>query len=165
MPNEYDPKPFDEPPPLPPDPQPYVHAELYQPATPPPGPPPAFPVSDFANSPVPPPLPPPIAAGPLQAPASNGMAIAAMVLGIASCVLFCFCWGIPSMICGVLAIVLAGQAERELALRGGSPREAAVQAKTGRICGIIGLCLAVVMLLLGIVFVAIGVMEEASKNP
>ncbi len=109
---------------------------------------------ELAGSETPPPLPPPLppAAPPVMPGAlpppdpTSGKAVTAMVLGIVSCATFCFCWGVPSMVCGVLAIVLANQAERELAsVTSNSPAKG--QVKTGRICGIVGLCLGALSLI------------------
>jgi hypothetical protein len=60
-----------------------------------------------------------------------------MVLGILSLVM-CFAYGLPGLICGIIALVLAGKAQRQIndGLAGGEG-----MAKAGRICGIIGVIL------------------------
>jgi hypothetical protein len=95
---------------------------------PPPPPPPGF---------LPPPLP------------TSGFAVAALVLGIAS-IVTCLCYGVPSLICGILALVFHSNAMRDI-YSGSVAPESASMARAGRICGIIGLVLAV--LFWGIVLV------------
>lgn len=78
-------------------------------------------------------------------PPQNGMGVAAMVLGILSCALFCM-YGILSLVLGVLAIVF-GIKGRKRAERGEATNHG--QAQAGFIMGIIGsiLGLAVIVLL------------------
>ncbi|MER7485781.1 DUF4190 domain-containing protein [Streptomyces sp. NPDC126497] len=79
----------------------------------------------------------------------NGMGVAAMVLGILACCLFCL-YGVVSVVLGVLAIVFGikgrRKAEQGLADNHG-------QAQAGLITGIVGLVLGIAV----IVLIAIGV--------
>ena len=79
----------------------------------------------------------------------NGMGVAAMVLGILSCALFCM-YGILSLVLGVLAIVF-GIKGRKRAERGEATNHG--QAQAGFIMGIIGTILGVAV----IVLLAIGI--------
>jgi hypothetical protein len=72
-------------------------------------------------------------------PASNQKALWSMILGIVSL----FCCGV---ITGVVAVVLAQQAKREIAASGGMQRGAG-QAQAGFVLGIIGIALTVVGLI------------------
>jgi hypothetical protein len=87
-----------------------------------------------------------------------------MVLGIVSCAAICFCYGVPSIVCGILAIIFARQVERELAA--GIPNKpAAGQARTGRICGIIGLCVGAAIMVVCVVAVIFAIVAESSSTP
>ncbi|WP_329597227.1 DUF4190 domain-containing protein [Streptomyces pseudovenezuelae] len=77
-------------------------------------------------------------------PPQNGMGVAAMVLGILSCALFCM-YGILSLVLGVLAIVF-GIKGRKRAERGEATNRG--QAQAGFIMGIIGTILGVVVIVL-----------------
>lgn len=95
-----------------------------------------------SGTPAPAPTAAPYAAAPAAAPAqSNGKATGALVCGILA-ILFC---GIPiiGIILGVVAIVLATSY-----LKGGG---IAGTAKGGRICGIVGIVLSVIMIIVGTV--------------
>ncbi|MFI0542143.1 DUF4190 domain-containing protein [Streptomyces sp. WSLK1-3] len=82
-------------------------------------------------------------------PPQNGMGVAAMVLGILSCALFCM-YGILSLVLGVLAIVF-GVKGRKRAERGEATNHG--QAQAGFIMGIIGTILGIAV----IVLLAIGI--------
>lgn len=125
----------------------------------PPGAPPVPP------SPVPPPPvggygPPPVPgaggqgpymqAGPLP-PASG--AGAAMVLGIISLV-FCCCWPV-GLICSILAIVFSNKAIREIDGGLADPADRG-KANAGRICGIIGLVLGILVAIGSLINLATG---------
>ncbi|MFG2886832.1 DUF4190 domain-containing protein [Streptomyces sp. NPDC048297] len=69
----------------------------------------------------------------------NGMGTAAMVLGILSCVLFCF-YGLPSLALGITAVIL-GVKGKKRADRGEATNRS--QAQAGFITGIIGTVLGV----------------------
>ena len=65
-----------------------------------------------------------------------------MVLGILS-IVFCWCWGILSVILGIVTIVLANQGERQYQLNPSAYSEVSYRnLKTGKTCAIVGLCLA-----------------------
>ena len=98
--------------------------------------------------PVAPPLPAPLIGGPQvpvrpypQPQKSSGQAVASLVLGIASMPV-CFCLGVPSIICGILAIIFHKNALRDIEAGTVSPTSAGM-AKAGRICGIIGIFLGI----------------------
>ena len=91
--------------------------------------------------------------------------VAILVLGILS-ICFCWCYGILSIIMGIIALVLSGTAEKEYKLNMNKYTLASYKnMKAGRICAIIGLCLsALYIILLVIYFVVFGAMLfEASK--
>lgn len=70
---------------------------------------------------------------------TSGKAVASMVLGICS-IVGCFFYGIPSLICGPLAIIFAILAKKQIA-RGEAGSSSAGMATAGLICGIIGMAL------------------------
>jgi hypothetical protein len=86
-------------------------------------------------------------------PPASGAA-AAFTLGIISIFGGCCC-GIVGLVCGILAIILAGNAIREIDSGRANPMDRG-KANTGRICGIVGLILG----LLGIVFGIISVLMD-----
>ena len=86
-----------------------------------------------------------------------GKAIASMVLGICA-IVGCALYGIPSLVCGILAIVFYKQAKRQIAAGGFSPASASM-AKAGLICGIIGLILAALMLAYIVVMIGLATMQ------
>ncbi len=80
----------------------------------------------------------------LQLPTSN-RSITSLVLGICS-IPMCVLYGIPSVICGVLAIVFAYTARSQIAHGDVGPGSKGI-ATAGMICGIIGLSLGLGFLL------------------
>jgi len=116
-------------------------------------------------------MPPPYAAPPPYSPPypspgypyaqqrSSGHAIASMVLGIAS-IPMCMAYGIPSLVCGILAVVFAGTAQRDIAA-GRASAQSAGMAKAGRICGWIGIGLSIAM---GLIIV-IAIIASVSIRP
>ena len=78
---------------------------------------------------------------------TNGRAIAALVLGVCSFV-GCMMYAIPGIACGILAIVFGNQVRRGVA-SGEMHASSLGMANAGRTCGIVGLCLS----LLGIVLI------------
>ncbi|MFI7412323.1 DUF4190 domain-containing protein [Streptomyces sp. NPDC049627] len=78
----------------------------------------------------------------------NGMGVAALVLGILSCCLFCL-YGVVSLVLGILAVIF-GIKGRKKAERGQATNHG--QAQAGLITGIIGIVLGVIV----IVLIAIG---------
>jgi hypothetical protein len=89
-------------------------------------------------------------------PPQNGMGVAAMVLGILSCALFCM-YGILSLVLGILAIVF-GIKGRKRAARGEATNHG--QAQAGFIMGIIGTILGVAV----IVLLAIGITAAINSD-
>ncbi|MEU1479305.1 DUF4190 domain-containing protein [Streptomyces sp. NPDC005760] len=89
-------------------------------------------------------------------PPQNGMGVAAMVLGILSCALFCM-YGILSLVLGVLAIVF-GIKGRKRAERGEATNHG--QARAGFIMGIIGTILGIAV----IVLLAIGITAALNSD-
>ncbi|MFC8426541.1 DUF4190 domain-containing protein [Streptomyces sp. NPDC057236] len=86
----------------------------------------------------------------------NGMGVAAMVLGILACCLFCF-YGVVSVVLGILAIVF-GIKGRKKAEQGLADNHG--QAQAGLITGIIGLVLGIAV----IVLIAIGVVAAINSE-
>lgn len=86
---------------------------------------------------------------------------AILVLGILSLV-FCWCYGIIGLVLGIIAVALSGSPRRMYAADPEAYTEASYKnLNVGRICGIIGICLAVlvflfvVLLFMGIIAAAI----------
>lgn len=103
--------------------------------------------------------------GPQQ---TSGKAIASMVLGICS-IITCWAYGVPGIVCGILAIVFAKHAAERIA-SGLAPESSAGMAKAGKICGWVGLSLSVVYLLFIVVYVIIivgllGAAAAANNTP
>ncbi|WP_330264139.1 DUF4190 domain-containing protein [Streptomyces griseorubiginosus] len=89
-------------------------------------------------------------------PPQNGMGVAAMVLGIISCVMFCL-YGVLSLVLGIIAIVL-GVKGRKKAARGEATNHG--QAQAGFIMGIIGTILGLAV----IVFMAIVITAAVTSD-
>lgn len=92
-------------------------------------------------------------------------ATAILVLGICS-IVGCFCYGIPGLICGIIALIMGGKAMREYEA---NPNMYTISsfnnAKAGRICGIIGTILSVLYFVVIIVyFVIVGSMIGMSSG-
>ncbi|MEU4468590.1 DUF4190 domain-containing protein [Streptomyces sp. NPDC024017] len=86
----------------------------------------------------------------------NGLGIAAMVLGIVSCTLFCL-YGVVSLVTGILAVVFG--------IKGRKRAEAGVatnhgQAQAGLIMGIIGIILGITV----IVLIAVGITAAINSD-
>lgn len=73
-------------------------------------------------------------------------AVAVLVLGICSIVPGACCWGIPGLICGIIALILANKA---IKLHNDDPNkyDGFGNVKAGRICGIVGLSLSALYIL------------------
>ena len=73
--------------------------------------------------------------------------VAVLVLGIVS-IVTCICYGVPGLICGIVALALAGKATRDY---NQNPSAYTLSSynnmKAGKICAIIGVVLSVLMLL------------------
>jgi hypothetical protein len=99
--------------------------------------------------------PPPTGAAPDAAsPMANvtsGYSIASLVLGICS-ICTCMCYGIPSLVCGILAVVFSRRGERDASagLRG---EQSFGLSKAGRITGWIGIGLSAVYFLIIIAYI------------
>ncbi len=93
---------------------------------------------------------------------TSGRAIASMVLGICS-ILFCWAYLIPGLVCGILAVMFSKKAMAGIA-DGSAPEASAGMAKTGKICGWIGISLSAAYILFIIVYVVIivGIMGAAA---
>jgi len=88
-----------------------------------------------------------------QVPLPNGTAV--LVLGIVS-IATCICYGLPGLICGIIALVLAGKA-RNAYLQGPEryTRASYNNMKAGKICAIIGVCLSALMMIYVIIWLAV----------
>ena len=90
---------------------------------------------------------------PMQQAVPN--ATGALVLGIIS-IPTCICYGIIGMVCGIIAIVLAGKAKK---IFDQSPNmytaSSMNNARAGKICGIIGLILSALFLVYLVVYIVI----------
>ena len=75
-----------------------------------------------------------------------GRAIAAMILGIMS-MMTCMFYGIPGLVCGILALVFARQARDRVQL-GQAPQFSLDFARAGRVCGWVGIGLSIVFLVI-----------------
>jgi len=82
---------------------------------------------------------------------SSGKAIASLVLGICS-FLACFMYGLPGVVCAVLAIVFGNQSRKAVA-EGKMPESSLGMANAGRTCGIVGLCLSVFFMLAMVAYI------------
>jgi len=82
---------------------------------------------------------------------TSGLAIASMVLGIVS-IPICAFYGLPSLVCGILAVVFANRAEAQILAQQASPSSLGM-IKAGRICGWVGIALSVVFWLVIVLFI------------
>ena len=81
---------------------------------------------------------------------SSGKAIASMVLGICS-IVGCMFYGLPALVCGILAIYFARSAKRDVE-SGVADQSSLGMISAGRICGIIGLSLGALMIVMIIAY-------------
>ncbi|HSC37584.1 MAG TPA: CCC motif membrane protein [Chitinophagaceae bacterium] len=105
----------------------------------------------------------PYSPGPQQMPLPNATAI--LVLGIIS-IVGCICYGIPGLICSIIALVLA---KKDLQLYANNPEAYTMASysnlKSGRICAIIGLSLSALFFLFVIIyFIFVGSLVLSSHN-
>jgi hypothetical protein len=81
--------------------------------------------------------------------------VAVLVLGILS-IIFCWCYGLLSVILAVIALVLAGEGEKQYRL---NPQVYSLSSyknlKAGKTCAIIGLCLSAISILFLIIYLII----------
>lgn len=84
-----------------------------------------------------------------QRPLPNGTAV--LVLGIIA-IVGCFCDGIPGLVCGIIALVLAG---KDMKLYNADPAlytpSSLSNLKSGRICAIIGVSLSALTVIIVII--------------
>ena len=73
---------------------------------------------------------------------TSALGTASLVLGIVSIPTFCLLYAIPSLVCGILAVVFGGIADRQIAHGQASAGGVGI-AKAGRICGWIGIALGI----------------------
>jgi hypothetical protein len=78
-----------------------------------------------------------------------------LVLGILT-IVFCWCYGILSVILGIIALVLANSGEKEYKL---SPHRYSATSyknlRSGKTCAIVGLCLAAISLIIAIIWLVV----------
>ncbi len=84
---------------------------------------------------------------------TSGKAVAAMVLGICS-IVGCMFYGIPSLICGPLAIIFAIQAKKQIS-QGEAGSSSLGMATAGLVCGIIGLSMVILIVGIAVVFIVL----------
>ncbi len=96
-------------------------------------------------------------------PVPNSVGV--LVLGILS-IVFCWCYGIISIILGIIAIVLSNQAERIYQANPGAYALASYKnMKAGKICAIIGMSLAgLYILFLVVYFFIVGTLAFGALN-
>lgn len=90
----------------------------------------------------------------------NGNGIAAMVLGILSCCLFCM-YGVLSVVLGVLAVIFAIKG-RHKAQRGEATNYG--QAQAGLITGIIGIVIGVAVMVVMIIAIVAAINDESDED-
>lgn len=90
----------------------------------------------------------------------NGMGLAAMVLGILSCALFCL-YGVVSLVLGILAVVFGVKGRRK-AERGEADNHG--QAQAGLIMGVIGIVLGVAVIVLLAIGITAAINEESDYD-
>ena len=94
-----------------------------------------------------PPQQPPVPQTPIGMQPNLPNATAALVLGIIS-IPTCSCYGIPGMVCGILAIIYGSRAVRLYKANPGVYHISSYNnANAGKVCGIIGVSLAALFLL------------------
>lgn len=100
--------------------------------------------------------------GGAQAPQSNGMATASLILGIVS-IVFVWLWFI-GLICGILAIIFAIMAKKKI--KQNPNMGGAGSAKGGMITGIIGVAIWIIfMILVAVVFTTVaGAVDQDAWN-
>lgn len=100
--------------------------------------------------------------GPLQMELPNATGI--LVLGILA-IVGSFCYFVPGIVCGIIAIFLASKAKRVYYETPGRYTEASYKnMNAGRICAIIGLCLALLLIIITVVVVIFFSMTMSNYN-
>lgn len=88
----------------------------------------------------------------MQQPLPNATAV--LVLGIIS-IVGCFCYGIPGIICGIIALILAAKSKALYFANPGMYTTGSYNnLVAGRVCAIIGLILCVLCIVLSIVMLS-----------
>jgi magnesium-transporting ATPase (P-type) len=89
---------------------------------------------------------------------------AVLVLGILS-IVFCFCYGVPGLILGIIAVALGSKGMTLYNANPSSYSQASFNnLKAGRICGIIGLILSVLTVICVVIYaIAVGTMISAMR--
>jgi hypothetical protein len=122
------------------------------------------------NNPFPPPGNPyqqnPMGNGPMGMQPDLPNHVGVLVLGICS-IVFCWCYGIVGLICGIISLVLASKAS---SLYNSNPNAYSLKSfnnmKAGRICAIIGTSLSILtMLYFIIVIIFFGSLSYNSSFP
>lgn len=76
-----------------------------------------------------------------------------LVLGILS-LIFCWCYGFVGLILGIIAVVLSTTSRKNYLSSPESYTEASFKnMNTGRICGIVGICVSALFVLLWVLFI------------
>jgi len=89
---------------------------------------------------------------------TSGYAVASLVLGIASLAL-CLFYGLPSLVCGPLALVFSNMAGKDIRAGKVNPSSAGL-AKAGKICGLIGLLLGIFFILTMVLVIVFAVSQH-----
>jgi hypothetical protein len=88
----------------------------------------------------------------MQQPLPNATAV--LVLGIIS-IVGCFCYGIAGLICGIIALILAGKSKSLYLASPGMYTEASYKNMNGgRICAIIGVIISTLYFIFFIILIA-----------
>ena len=99
---------------------------------------------------------------------TSGKAIASLVLGICS-IIGCLFYGIPGIVCGILAIYFARGNKRAVS-KGDSPVASLGMSNAGNICGIVGLSLSILATVLMVAYfifvftVMVPQMQQMNQN-
>jgi hypothetical protein len=113
-----------------------------------------FAVSPPASTPSAEVLPPTAAPAPRPlAVVTSGYSIASLVLGICS-ICLCFCYAVPSLVCGTLAVVFAKRGEKDVALGQRGPQSLGM-SNAGRIMGFIGIGLGALYLVIIVIYIIV----------
>lgn len=95
-------------------------------------------------------------------------ATTALVCGIVSIPVGCCLYGIPGLVLGIIAILKGNKMIRLFEQNPNIYTESSYKnAKAGRICGIVGLCIAGLSLIISVLFLALGMsgfLEDLVKN-
>jgi len=95
-------------------------------------------------------------------PPTSGMAVASLVLGIAA-IPTCLFYGIPSLVCGILAVVFAKKARAQIDSGMAAPSSEGM-ARAGKICGWVGIGLSIAFLASLVIFIIIAVIGNVASS-